>query len=222
MAYLFNQTNLHVMKPRLLVFDLDGTLIQTMDDYADKAARLIFEHYDMPQTTARRRYFDTSGLPFEKQLAEIFPGDERNDVVAELFEEWKNPYLTHVRLSSETEKLLITWRDSGMPLAISSNNLDSYVKRISKNWPIELALGYQRDEQMSKGAAHFSLLERHFGLTRQEMLFIGDSPNDARIASRENVPFLALLTTAFGRNSFTDIANDMSCITHLSEINECL
>lgn len=193
-----------------------------MEDYADKAASLIYNNYGMPHNIARTRYFDTSGLPFVKQLAEIFPDDARNEAIAELFEEWKNPYLSQVSLSSETEKLLITWQKYGMPLAISSNNLDTYVKRISKKWPIRLALGYQPDKNITKGSAHFSLLERHFGVPRQEMLFIGDSPNDARIALSEKVPFLALLTKAFSRDSFADIDNDIGCIENLCEIDEYL
>lgn len=33
------------MDIKLLVFDLDGTLIDTMGDYADKAAELILKYY---------------------------------------------------------------------------------------------------------------------------------------------------------------------------------
>ena len=65
------------MNTQLLVFDLDGTLIDTMGDYADKAAALIRDHYGTPKDEARRRYFETSGVPFEQQLEQIFPGDDR-------------------------------------------------------------------------------------------------------------------------------------------------
>ena len=68
------------MNTQLLIFDLDGTLIDTMKAYADKAAALIFEHYGTPGDEAHRRCFETSGLPFEQQLEQmVFIGDSPND-----------------------------------------------------------------------------------------------------------------------------------------------
>jgi len=210
------------MTTQLLIFDMDGTLIDTMEDYADKAAALIFEHYGKPRDEARRRYFDTSGLPFAQQLEQIFPKEPCNTEVAQMFESWKDGYLMNVTLSSETEQLLRGWRNARFCVAISSNNLEPYVRRLARSWPVDAAMGYQEKEGLGKGEPHFQKLEEQFGFTREQMLFIGDSPNDARIAAQSKVPFLALLTGEFAEADFTRYAPGGKCIARLSDLNAFL
>lgn len=210
------------MSTQLLVFDLDGTLIDTMGDYADKAAALICDHYGTPTDEARRRYFETSGLPFEQQLEQMFPKEPCNTEVAQMFESWKDGYLTNVTLSSETEQLLRGWRNAGFRVAISSNNLEPYVRRLARCWPVDAALGYRAQDGFGKGEPHFQKLEEHFGFSRQQMLFIGDSPNDARIAAQSKVRFLALLTGEFAVADFIQCYPGVKCIARLSDLNEFL
>ncbi len=207
------------MNTKLLVFDLDGTLIDTMGDYADKAAALIREHYGTPKDEARRRYFETSGLPFERQLEQLFPGAPCNTEVSRMFESWKNGYLANVTLSSETEQLLCGWRNAGFRIAISSNNLEHYVRRLARCWPVDAALGYQVKDGFGKGEPHFQKLEEHFGFSREQMLFIGDSPNDARISVQSKVPFLALLTGEFTETDFTQYHPGVKFIMRLSDLD---
>lgn len=210
------------MKTLLLIFDLDGTLIDTMGNYADKAAALIFEHYGTPRAEARRRYFETSGLPFELQLEQMFPGEPCNTEVAQMFESWKDGYLTNVTLPFETEQLLRGWRNAGFCVGISSNNLEPYVRRLARCWPVDAALGYRVKDGFGKGEPHFQNLEEHFGFSREQMLFIGDSPNDARIAAQSKVPFLALLTGDFASADFAQYSRGVKCIARLSELNASL
>jgi phosphoglycolate phosphatase len=210
------------MNTQLLIFDLDGTLIDTMGDYADKAAALIFDHYGTPRDEARRRYFETSGLPFEQQLEQMFPREPCNIEVAQMFESWKDGYLLNVSLSSETEQLLCGWRNAGFRIAISSNNLEPYVQRLAAYWPVDAALGYRSKDDFGKGEPHFQNLEEHFGFSREKMIFIGDSPNDARFAAHSKVPFLALLTGEFAEADFTQYSPGVKCIARLSDLNASL
>src|SRR5690349_24162511 len=75
--------------PRAVLFDLDGTLIDTMQTFADVAAGVMVEHHGMDRATARAAYLTTSGIPFFKQLEVIAPGDARNAAAAAEFEREK-------------------------------------------------------------------------------------------------------------------------------------
>ena len=191
------------MKPQLVVFDLDGTLIDTMGDYADQAATLIKAHYGCDYEWARQRYLETSGLPFIGQLDALFPGDTRNQPVAEAFERWKDGYLAErARLSPGTARLLERLRSKGWLLAISSNNLEPYVLRLTQGWPVDAALGYRAGDGFRKGEPHFRWLESRFQVPREAMLFVGDSPNDARLAREAGVSFAALLDAGFEAGAY--------------------
>src|ERR1051325_5694866 len=64
--------------PKVLLCDLDGTLIDSMPTLADLATEVIEARYGTPRILARELYLATCGLPFVKQLEEMFPDDARN------------------------------------------------------------------------------------------------------------------------------------------------
>lgn len=67
------------------IFDMDGTLIDSMPGLTDLAVDVINRHFHLSKSIARREYLHTVGLPFGEQLAAIFPGIEARPsrVVAE-------------------------------------------------------------------------------------------------------------------------------------------
>lgn len=208
---------------RVLVFDLDGTLVPTMEDYADRAAQLMEESFGTPFALARRSYFATSGLPFEKQLRQLYPGQD-TDPVAQRFEDWKDGYLTGIAIAPDTAALLQRWRDSGLLVVISSNNLEQYVERLASDWPVDCALGYRApsmdDPGFAKGEPHFGAIEERFGVDRSAFLFTGDSPNDAHIAAAARVRFRALLTDAFGPEDFERAVPGTRTLMNLADLGD--
>jgi phosphoglycolate phosphatase-like HAD superfamily hydrolase len=206
---------------KLLVFDLDGTLVPTMEDYADRAAQLMEEAFGTPFAEARLSYFATSGLPFERQLRQLYPAQD-TDPVAERFEAWKDGYLAGIAIAPETAALLESWRKTGLLVAISSNNLETYVDRLAQDWPVDCAFGYRAaqdsDSGFAKGEAHFRALEQRFGIDRSEFLFTGDSPNDAHIAAAAGVRFRALLTDAFTAHDFEKAVPGTRTLSSLAEL----
>lgn len=208
--------------PALLAFDLDGTLVPTMEDYADKAADLMVEAFSTPFAEARAAYFRTSGLPYEQQLAQLYPDRVDTPDVAARFEDWKDGYLDQVSLDPAVQGLLAGWRSAGLKVAISSNNLEIYVSRLARDWPVDLALGYRPDDGFGKGEAHFAMLEQVTGLDRARFLFVGDSPNDCRIAARCGVRFTGLLTAAFVPQDFRAVDAAVDLIENLAEVSDRL
>ncbi len=200
---------------KLLVFDLDGTLVDTMGNYGDQAALLMNRHYGTDLVQARHDYFRTSGLPFHQQLKILYPEADTTDAVAQAFEDWKDGFLLNINLPTAIATLFQKWRASGLRIAISSNNQENYVERMARDWPVDAALGYRQSDGFAKGETHFAALEARFNIKRNEMLFTGDSPNDARIALSCGVPFRALLTPEFSEADFTAADSDVQIIRSL-------
>jgi phosphoglycolate phosphatase-like HAD superfamily hydrolase len=181
--------------PKVLLCDLDGTLIDSMPTLADLATDVIEERYGTPRILARELYVATCGLPFEKQLEEIFPGDARNAEASADFEGRKPARCAAIRMPADTRRALEEMRAMGVKIAVSSNNGTENVDAFARNagFAFDLVLGYGGG--MAKGRTHLDATTRAFGASRQEMLFVGDSLHDGEIAEREGIPFVGVAST---------------------------
>src|SRR3954471_10902214 len=181
--------------PKVLLCDLDGTLIDSMPTLADLATEVIEHRYGMPRILARELYLATCGLPFVKQLEEIFPDDARNAEASAEFEARKPARCNAIRMAADTRRALERMRDMGVCVAGSSNNGTENVASFARDaeFKFDLVLGYGGG--LAKGRTHLDATSREFGASRQEMLFVGDSLHDGEIAEREGIPFVGIATT---------------------------
>jgi len=181
--------------PRVLLCDLDGTLIDSMPTLADLATEVMESVYGTPRILARELYLATCGLPFVKQLEDIYPGDPRNPCASDLFEGRKPARCDAIAMPPDTRRALERLREVGVRIAVSSNNGVTNVETFARNagFPFDLVLGFGGG--LAKGRPHIDATARKFGVGRQEMLFIGDSLHDGEIAEREGIPFVGLATT---------------------------
>src|SRR6266542_4793482 len=181
--------------PKVLLCDLDGTLIDSMPALADLATEVIEDRYGTPRILARELYLATCGLPFVKQLEEIFPDDARNAEASAEFEARKPARCNAIRMTADTRRALERMRDMGVRVAVSSNNGTENVAAFARDagFKFDLVLGYGGG--LAKGRTHLDATSREFGASRQEMLFIGDSLHDGEIAEREGIPFVGIATT---------------------------
>ena len=140
--------------PKVLLCDLDGTLIDSMPTLADLATEVIEARYATPRILARELYLATCGLPFEKQLEEIFPEDPRNADASAEFEGRKPALCGAIRMAPETRRALQEMRDLGVRIAVSSNNGIENVSAFARDagFKFDLALGY--GDGLAKGRAH--------------------------------------------------------------------
>ncbi len=188
--------------PKVLLCDLDGTLIDSMPTLADLATDVLGEVYGTPATLAREFYLATCGLPFIRQLESIFPGDARNAGASDLFEGRKPARCNQIRMPADVSRALADLKKRGVAVVVSSNNGTENVEVFARNsgFDFDLVLGFGGG--LAKGKPHIELCEDTFGVDRAEMLFIGDSLHDGEIAEREAIPFVGLAGT-FSHERFT-------------------
>jgi len=187
--------------PRVLLCDLDGTLIDTMPTLADLAAEVMAETYSMPRSLAHEMYVATCGLPFFQQLEAICPGDARNPGASARFEAAKPALCRSARMPGETRRALITLQGRGVRIVVSSNNgkdnVDAFAE--ASGFAFDLVLGF--GDGLHKGGPHVSCAEEAFRVGRDEMMFIGDSLHDGDIATASGIPFVGLAGT-FSKDRF--------------------
>ena len=208
-----------IQQPKVLLCDLDGTLIDSMPTLAELATDVLGEIYGTPSLLAREFYLATCGLPFIRQLESIFPGDPRNRGASDLFEGRKPERCNRIRMPGDVVRTLAALKERGVAIVVSSNNGVENVATFARNggFDFDLVLGFGGG--LAKGKPHIDLCEATFGVDRAQMLFIGDSLHDGEIAEREAIPFVGLAGT-FSYERFVLRFPDVPVLRRFGELPE--
>ncbi len=182
---------------RAVMFDLDGTLVDTMGAFADLAADVMASRHGLDRADARARYMQTSGIPFHQQLEVIVPRDARNAAASAEFEERKRAVCDATMMDRETITGLEGLRALGLKLVVSSNTGQEFVDDFARREPIrfDLALGFDASAGLAKGRPHVDHTCRVLGVARHELVFCGDSLKDGELADACEVAFVGRLGT---------------------------
>jgi len=202
-----------------IIFDFDGTLVDTMHIFADVASHLISENYNISQEEARNKYLKTSGLPFVRQLENIFPNHKLNNKIVRLYESQKLNATADVVLEKEVGDALSFFKKYDLNLVISSNNyqynLDNFIINNNLSNIFSLVLGYK--DNFSKGFDHFNEVIKQLAIEKESAVFIGDSLHDAVIAKDFGIDFIGI-TGTFNKKDFLKIDKDMKIINNISDL----
>ncbi|OGP09406.1 MAG: hypothetical protein A2048_07775 [Deltaproteobacteria bacterium GWA2_45_12] len=203
-------------KKKCVVFDLDGTLVDSMSGLADIAQKVIQEIYDVSPLWARTQYQQTSGLPFPFQLDKIFPQDSRNSGAVTLFDDLKEKYYVHAPLFEDVKAGLHLLKSEGYHLAVSSNNDQALVSQKIEQFDLhfDMVMGFRPN--FLKGADHFRWLFHCLGLLPSDTFMVGDSLHDGRLARQSGVSFVARL----GTFSKTDFEKEFPSLCSVSSFEE--
>lgn len=217
----FQQVRGRVKDKKIIIFDLDGTLLDNMSIFADIASYLIAWRYEIPRAQAKEMYIKTSGLPFFKQLEIIFTGHQFNKEVSGLYEKRKIHATDHLEIAPEDKEVLRKLTANGYKIAISSNNFQENIDRFVKFSDIDFhyALGYR--DGFEKGKDHFDYIRKKEKINRKEMIFVADSIYDMKKANAYQIDFIAKAGTFF-QEDFERESNNVIVIKKLEELNSIL
>lgn len=206
---------------KAVVFDFDGTLVDTMGGFADIAANVMAKRFGMDWNLARRRYLETSGLPFRQQLDVIFPDDSRNDAASDEFEATKQEGFFAEHFSDDVNSTLKQLATQGLRVIVSSNNFQELVDRFVAREDIQFSIVLGARENFFKGRDHFVYIMSSLGIESSDLLFVGDSLKDAERAHENGVAFVGR-TGTFTKAEFQTSWPGIATIDNLSDLLEIL
>ena len=206
-------------RPAAALFDLDGTLVDTMPAFADLAADVLSVRRGVDRVWARTRYLETSGIPFVHQLELICPGDPDNPAASAEFEARKLAVCRSTRMDRRTVAALEELRALGLVLVVSSNTGQAVVDEFaeSESFRFDLVLGFDPAAGLGKGAPHVERTLARFGIARRDLVLVGDSLMDAELATRCGVAFVGRLGT-FREEDFRRRDPAAVTVRHIDEL----
>lgn len=185
---------------KLIIFDLDGTLLDTIEDLANSVNFALVQHNFEPHPISAYKFFIGSGL--NKLLERALPSDKQTaDMVSML----KVDFMKHYALNAAEftkpypgiPELLKSLTSKGYQLAIASNKYHSATVELAKRFFPEIsfcAVFGQRDGHPVK--PNPGILEEIIdiaGVKKSEVLYVGDSGVDVATAYNTKVDFVGVL-----------------------------
>jgi phosphoglycolate phosphatase len=172
------------MECKGLIFDLDGTLLDTLEDLAD-AANATLEHFGFPgHPVDAYRYFVGEGL--KTLIQRIIPGSCTENQLAEYMKKFGEIYRriwnVHSAPYEGVSEMISSLQTAGLQLAVLSNKPHVFteicVETFFPEHPFVFVFG-QRDGVAKKPdpAGALELAEK-MGLDVDEILYVGDTATD--------------------------------------------
>ncbi|MBP3488777.1 MAG: HAD-IIIA family hydrolase [Roseburia sp.] len=181
-----------------VIFDLDGTLLDTLEDLTD-AVNYALREFDMPERTIDEvRRFVGNGVRRLMELA--VPEGFSNPVFKDVFAKFKEYYGVHCNDKTKAYDGVLTLlkelKGEGFALAIVSNKLDSAVKELSEIYfegVVKVAIGEKTG--VAKKPAPDTVYEalRELGMPKERAVYVGDSEVDVMTAKNAGLPCISVL-----------------------------
>ena len=174
-----------------ILFDLDGTLLNTLDDLAD-ATNAALAHFGCPgRTTDEVRQFVGSGA--ERLIRLALPGNADDPAVSDVLAYFKDYYAAHSQVKTRPydgipEALLEVQTE--FPVAIVSNKPDNAVKILcSQYFGNVFALG--ESSACPRKPAPDMVHKAMEAIGADRCIYVGDSEVDVLTAKNAGVPCLS-------------------------------
>lgn len=180
------------------IFDLDGTLLSSLEDLA-ASTNYALRWAGMPERTLEEvRMFVGNGVKLLMECA--IPDGQQNPRFEEVYAKFREHYLKHnldrTHPYDGVLELLAELKRRGKKLAIVSNKFYAATQDLAHHFfadTIEVAIGER--ENIRKKPAPDTVLEalRQLGASKDGAVYIGDSDVDVMTAKNSGLPCISVL-----------------------------
>ena len=185
-----------------LVFDLDGTLMDTLQDLYLSTNHALRTHGYPERTLEEVRMFVGNGV--QKLIERAMPGTAfrgtEDEAFTQCFNTFKQHYVQHCQdntgLYEGIAELLVTLKDRGYKLAIVSNKLQAGVTELYDTWfkdTVAVAIGDSPDVQRKPAPDMVEKALLELDSEKSDAIYIGDSDVDLQTAANADLPCISVL-----------------------------
>ena len=188
------------MKYETCIFDLDGTLLDTLGDLAASVNYALRTHHLPQHSLSDVRRFVGNGVRVLMERA--VPDGAANPKFDEALATFRQHYLHHsldtTRPYDGIPEVLAELRRRGVRTAVVSNKFDAATKELCRHFfadTVEVAIGEHEAEGIRRKPAPDTVVEamRQLGVAPAAAVYVGDSDVDIATAHNSGIPCISVL-----------------------------
>lgn len=178
------------------IFDLDGTLLNTLQDLCISTNAALNRFGWMNRTLTEVRRFVGNGT--RVLMANAVPGGEQNPLFEQSIEAFKEAYaehqFDHTKPYDGIPEALAELQKRGVQMAIVSNKVDFAVKDLNKRFfGLAIACGDKKGQRRKPAPDVVQEAMRQLGADPASTVYIGDSEVDIATARNAGLPCITVL-----------------------------
>ena len=175
---------------KAVIFDLDGTLLNTLDDLAASVNFALESNGYNPRTIDEGRQFVGNGIRL--LMTRALPGGEDNADFSKVFDAFKSHYIVHCNDVTAPYPGIMDMLNElsrrNIKMAIVSNKADAAVKELNEIYfrdVIDVAIGENEAAGIRKKPSPDMPIEalNQLGAAPDEAVYVGDSDVDIETAA---------------------------------------
>ena len=187
------------MKPKLVIFDLDGTLLDTIDDLKE-AVNHAMSLRGFP-TFTRDEVMAMVGHGARNLMRKALPvGHKDDDMVDAAYNDFRAYYITHIDVHTKPfpgiQDLLAKLHHEGVMLAVASNKFQEGTEHLIKEFfpeiPLVAVLGGRPNFPLKPDPAIVEEVLRKANVKKVDAVMVGDSPTDMETAANGGIRGIAV------------------------------
>lgn len=200
---------------KLVIFDLDGTLLNTIDDLGTAANHTLAE-LGLPQHTLDE-YRLMVGNGMSKLIMRALPDDKASDdaFIDSTLKQFLEYYAQHIDVYTKpypgVPELINTLSTGGYKLAVASNKIQAGAERLIERFfpgiPFVAVMGNSPLYPLKPDAAVVEYIMDKAGTDRAHTVMVGDSGTDIQTARNAGIPIIAVSWGFRPRHELTSADN---------------
>ena len=209
---------------KVLIFDLDGTLIDTLKDL-QKAVNFALSFYDYPERSLEQVRKDI-GNGVAKLMERSIPNGLLNVNYSECLEKFKQYYRRNYNVFTTpydgVKETLLLLQKEGYIITVATNKIIDVAKELLDTHYPGIFTYIQGDAQGVKKKPDPDMIKRiisHYKVSKKDVLYIGDTNVDEETALNANVDYVLV---TYGYRTKEEIKRMCTCTTLIDKPNELL
>ena len=180
-----------------IIFDLDGTLLNTVDDIKN-SLNFVLEENNFPLRT-EEEVKSNLGYGSLSLIKDSLPKDTTEDTINKIYNDYVSHYTKNNNNFTKPYEAIMTLlkllKANKYLLAITSNKMQEAVTELNQETflgLIDVAIGERKSLKLKPDPEMIVLALNELGLSNEEVLYVGDTEVDLLTAKNANLKSIAV------------------------------